>query len=191
MDGAAELTLQIASFLQTEPEAPRSPARWAFVPGPGQGRYTFAEAAVCLAAIDKPVVIGVLNQPGYLALWRAVGLEAAELRTVEQTLANQLAFLSAKLAHFGAGEEDLVEFEGWGAKVQLPASELRRWLGEYAVTWMWTVGAPTDDTHGARLLVKQSDRRWSRGHMSHSPDPPNKALQQTASAMEAASPLWL
>jgi hypothetical protein len=66
VEAAAALTLHIAALLQTGPDVPRSAARWAFVPGPGRGTDTFDEAAARLAAFEKPVVIGALNQPGYL-----------------------------------------------------------------------------------------------------------------------------
>jgi hypothetical protein len=163
MDLAAELTLQIAAFLQTDPDAPRSAARWAFVPGPGRGADTFAEAAARLAALDKPVVVGALDQPGYLALWAPAALAAAERQHVEHTVRNQQAFLAAKLAHLNVGEDDRVVFEGWGSRVEAPAREVRRWLGEYALTWGWTLDPPTDGTHRARLLVLRGGRHWSPG----------------------------
>jgi hypothetical protein len=153
VDTAAALTLQIAAFLQTTPEAPHSAARWAFVPGPGRGADTFAEAVARLAALEKPVVVGALNQPGYVALWRAATCEEGERRHVEHTLANQQAGLAQALAHHGADDAAVVRFEGWGAQVDVPVPELRRWLAEYALTWGWTLAAPTDDTHQARLLV--------------------------------------
>lgn len=169
MDVAAELTLQIASFLQTESDAPRSPARWVFVPGPGPRARTFAEAAACLAAIDKPVVVGALNQPGCVALWQAAALDETERQHVEHTLANQQEGLSEVLPQFGAGEADIVVFEGWGVKVDVPVSALRVWVGEYALTWGWRLGRPTDDTHCARLIVFHSGRRWSPGGIRPAP----------------------
>ncbi len=78
MDLAAVLTLQVAAFLQTEADAPRCAARWALIPGPGHGRDTFAEAAARLAAAEKPVVVGALNQPGYVALWSIAALDETE-----------------------------------------------------------------------------------------------------------------
>jgi hypothetical protein len=163
VDPGAELTLQIVCFLQSEPDAPASPARWALVPGAGGGADTFAEAAARLAALDKPVVVGALNFPGFVAVWRTTALEASERAHVQHTLRNQLRALEAKVAPFGLGDEDLVLFEGWGVRVSVPLHVVRRWLGEYALTWGWSVRPPTDPSHAARLLVLHADRRWSPG----------------------------
>ena len=57
----AELALQIVCFLQTDSGVPCSATQWAFVPGPGRGRDTFAEAATRLAEIEKPVISGNLR----------------------------------------------------------------------------------------------------------------------------------
>lgn len=164
MDPAAALTLQIACFLQASEEAPRSPRHWALIPGPGRGVDTFASAAARLAALEKPVVVGALDEPGYVAVWRPDALDFAERGHIEHTLRNQQAGLAAMLAHLGAGDDAVVLFEGWGARVALPAAEVRRWLGEYALTWGWTIGPPTDASHAARLLVLKGGRRWSPGH---------------------------
>ena len=45
----------------------------------------------------------------------------------------------------------------------LSVAELRRWMGEYALTWGWTIGAPTDASHAARLFVTKGGRTLSPG----------------------------
>jgi hypothetical protein len=170
MDPAAELTLQIASFLQSEPDTPASAARWAFVPGPGRGADTFGAAVARLAALEKPLVVGVLNHPGYLAVWRPSALGEGERRHIEQKLCNQQRALAAALAQLGLSSgAAVVRFEGWGIDVDVPLPAFRRWLGEYALTWGWRIGAPTDESHQARLLVLQSGRRWSPGSVCQRP----------------------
>jgi hypothetical protein len=169
MDPGAELTLQIACFLQSEPEAPCSAARWALVPGPGRGEATFAEAAARLAGLEKPLVVGALDHPGYVAVWRASALDDGERRHVVHTLANQQAALTSMLGQLGLDDAALVRFEGWGTQVDVSASGLRRWLADYALTWGWAVGAPTDESHQARLRVLKGDRRWSPGGVCRLP----------------------
>jgi hypothetical protein len=163
VDVPAELTLQIACFLQSDGEVPTSPREWFLVPGHGGRPGTFAAAAARLAALPKPVVVGALDQPGYVAVWRPDALEAGEQGYVEHTLRNQQAWLTRMLEHLGCGEGARIVFEGWGARVEVPTSEVHRWLGEYALTWGWTLGPPTDASHQARLLVLQGGRRWSPG----------------------------
>jgi hypothetical protein len=169
VDPAAALTLHVAAFLQTEADAPRSAARWALVPGPGRGADTFAGAAARLAALPKPLVVGALNQPGYVAVWPAAALAEPERLHVEHTLQNQLAGAADSLARLGCGDAALVRFEGWGAAADVPASVLRQWLGEYALTWGWRLGPATGPDHGARLLVFHSGRRWSPGDVALRP----------------------
>lgn len=164
MNTAVDLALQIACFLQADDATPSSPRQWVLVPGHGGGTDSYAGAAARLEALEKPVVLGALDQPGYVAVWRPSAFDQAERRHVEQTLRNQQAGLAAKLAALGAGEADVVLFEGWGSRIELPAAEVRRWLGEYALTWGWTIGPPTDASHAARLLVLKHGRRWSPGH---------------------------
>ena len=163
MDVAAVLTLQIASFLQSDAEVPRSPCRWGLVPGFGRGEATFAEAAAHLAQLEKPIVVGALDHPGFVALWRLSALNEAERRHVEHTVRNQQAALAQSTRRLGTEDTDLVLFEGWGSRTTIAVRELRRWLSEYALTWGWRIGAATDDTHCARLLVLQHGRRWSPG----------------------------
>ncbi|MDF1503637.1 hypothetical protein [Roseisolibacter sp. H3M3-2] len=163
MSSAAALTLQIACFLQTDDAAPASPREWVLVPGIGGGVLTFDGAAARLDALEKPVVVGALDHPGYLAVWRPGAVDDAERRHVAHTLRNQQAALDAWRAPLGVGDDAAVLFEGCGARVALPAAEVRRWLGEYALTWGWTLGPPTDASHGARLLVLKHGRRWSPG----------------------------
>ncbi|HEU6451995.1 MAG TPA: hypothetical protein VFT57_11280 [Gemmatimonadaceae bacterium] len=134
MDPAAVLTLQVAAYLQTEADAPRSAARWALIPGPGRGRDTFGEAAARLAAAEKPLVIGALNQPGFVALWPIAALGDTERQHAEHTLRNQRAAADARLKQLGCNDAALVRFEGWGACVDVSVSVLRQWLGEYALT---------------------------------------------------------
>lgn len=163
-DRAAELTLQIACFLQASDDAPSSPRHWALIPGPGRGADTFAEAARRLSALPKPLVVGALDHPGYVAVWRPDALDAAERAHVAHMLRNQQASLAAKLAHRDAGDDAVILFEGWGSRVELTVAEVRRWLGAYALTWGWTIGPPTDASHAARLFVLQGGRRKSPGY---------------------------
>jgi hypothetical protein len=50
MDLAAELTLQIADFLQSDSEIPRSPRQWLLVPGRGGSPASFPTAVDRLSA---------------------------------------------------------------------------------------------------------------------------------------------
>ena len=114
LSDAATLTLQIAAFLQSEPGSPRSAARWAFVPPPvpsiGWKGYTFSEAADYLNAIEKPIMVGALNHPGCLAIWRPAALNQAERAYVERLLRNQLDGLSEVLAQINTGGAQDVVF---------------------------------------------------------------------------------
>ena len=161
MDRAAELTLQIACFLQASDEAPSSPREWLLIPGPRVDG--FAGTTARLAALTKPVVVGALDHPGYVAVWRADGLDDAERGQVAHTLRNQQANLAHGLARLNAGDDALVVFEGWGTRVEVTVAELRRWMGEYALTWGWTIGAPTDASHAARLFVTKGGHTLSPG----------------------------
>jgi hypothetical protein len=163
MDLGAALALQIICFLQTDAEHPCSAVQWAFVPGPGRGRDTFPDAVARLAVIEKPVVIGALAHPGYVALWRRSAIDAAEWPHIEHTLANQAAILEDLVPQLHIDEVGLVRFEGWGTHIDVPLGELRRWFGEYALTWGWTMGPPTDDSHQARLFAMRRFRDWSPG----------------------------
>jgi hypothetical protein len=167
---AATLTLQIAAFLQSEPVAPRSAARWMFVPSarpwPGGGGFTFAEAAAYLNDLDKPVIIGALNHPGAIAVWRPSVLNPAERQYVELLIRNQVTGFSEVLPQVSEGTSEMILFEGWGAKTLLAAPRFRRWLEEYGLTWGWRLGKPTDNTHCARLLVWHTGLRWSPGEAS-------------------------
>lgn len=175
MDLKATLTLQIACFLQADASAPTSASQWALVPGPGNGFLSFAEAAAHLSAIPKPVMIGALNFPGHLALWGPSVLDEAGRRRLAHTLANQRTFLDDKLASFGAAESGTIVFEGWGTRIGIPLALLREWLSEYALTWGFTIGPPTDATHQARLGVLNAGRHISPGFISggcgHEPAP--------------------
>ena len=159
----AELALQIVCFLQTESGVPCSATQWAFVPGPGRGRDTFADAVTRLAEIEKPVVIGALVHPGYVAVWRRSAIDPKDWPHIEHTLANQLAGLEEIASQLQLGEEDIVRFEGWGTHVDVSLRILRHWLGEYALTWGWTIGGPTDGSHQARLFAMKRFGEWSPG----------------------------
>ena len=164
---AATLTLQIAAFLQSEPSAPRSAVRWAFVPPPVPSiswmGYTFSEAVDYLTTIEKPIIVGALNHPGCLAIWRPSALSQSEQAYVGSLLRNQLDGLSEVLAQVNAGGAQNVLFEGWGSRISVGITELRQWFGDYGLTWGWRIAPPTDLTHCARLIVWQSGVRWSPG----------------------------
>ena len=108
-------------------------------------------------------MIGALSHPGSVALWRPSAIDAGERPHIEHGLANQVAGLHEALSHFQVDSGGIVRFEGWGTQVDVPVPVLRQWLGEYAVTWGWRIGAPTDTTHQARLLVLHGSGRWSPG----------------------------
>jgi hypothetical protein len=133
------------------------------VPSISWGGYTFGEAVDYLNSIEKPIIVGALNHPGCLAIWRPAVLDHNERAYVERVLRNQLDGLSEMLAQINLGGEQNVVFEGWGSRLSLTLAEFQRWLGEYAVTWGWRLARPTDNTHCARLLVYQSGIRWSPG----------------------------
>jgi hypothetical protein len=167
LSDAATLTLQIAAFLQSEAVASRSAARWTFIPSPrpwpgGEG-FTFADAVEYLNSLEKPVVIGALNHPGTIAVWKPSALEAAERQYVEQLIRNQVAGVSEVLPHVIEGTSEIVLFEGWGARTLVAVPVMGRWLAEYGLTWGWRLGKPTDSTHCARLLVWHTGSRWSPG----------------------------
>ena len=163
MDAGANLTLQMTCYLQADEDVPSCPRVWALVPGHGGRPGGFAAAVASLAALAKPVGVGALNQPGYVAVWRPDGFDDAERRHVEHTVRNQQSWFDAKLAHLGARDAEVVLFEGCGTRVELPVGEVRRWLGEYALTWGWRLAPATDGSHAARLLVLKHGRRWSPG----------------------------
>jgi hypothetical protein len=50
-----------------------------------------------------------------------------------------------------------------------PVTEIRRWLSEYALTWGWMFGRPTDASHHVRLLVLKDGYRWSPGDVCSNP----------------------
>src|SRR5688572_22118191 len=89
MDLAAELTMKIACYLQSGPNAPRSSTRWGFVPGPGGGRYTYAEARTRLSEIEKPFTLALLHEPGYIASWRTAAFDEGEEASVNHAVRNQ------------------------------------------------------------------------------------------------------
>ena len=163
----ARLTLQVAAFLQSEPEAPRSASRWAFAPSPrpwpGGSGCTFAEAAEYLDSLAKPIIIGALNHPGLIAVWRTTALDPGEREYVDRLIANQLAGFTEMIAQLNPGGPDVILFEGWGAMTRVSVPMFQQWLREYGLTWGWRLGLPTDDTHRARLLVWQNAKRWSPG----------------------------
>jgi hypothetical protein len=167
---AARLTLQVAAFLQSEPEAPRSASRWAFAPSPnpwpGGAGCTFAEAAAYLESLAKPIIVGALNHPGLIAVWRATALDTSEREYVDHLLANQLAGFTEMISHLNPGGADVILFEGWGALTRVSVTAFQQWLREYGLTWGWRLGPPSDGTHRARLLVWQGAKRWSPGESS-------------------------
>lgn len=163
MDTAADLTLQIICFLQADSEPPCSAVRWAFVPGPGRGRLTYAEAAAHLATMEKPIVIGALAHPGYVALWRPSAIDDNERPHIEHTLNNQVGGLEDFLSELKIDDSGLVRFEGLGRHVDVPVPILREWLGAYALTWGWTLGWATDASHHARLFAMRRFGQWSPG----------------------------
>src|SRR5688500_11150345 len=125
LDLAAQLTLQIICFLQSDREAPCSAVRWSFVPW-GGGLKTFGEAAARLASVEKPVVIGALSYPGSVALWRPSAIDAGEQPHIEHELANQVVGLDEALSHFQVDSAGIVRFEGWGTHVDVTVPVLRR-----------------------------------------------------------------
>lgn len=164
---AAEPTLQIVAFLQSDPTAPQSIERWHFVPAarpwPGGPEFTTAEAATYLAAIDKPIIIGALDHPGQVAVWRLTSLDPADLEYLKRLLNNQLGALADSLTQIGADDDGIVLFEGLGSQTRVPVPVLREWLGDYGLTWGWRLGAATDDTHGLRMFIRQGPGWWSPG----------------------------
>jgi hypothetical protein len=164
MDVGAELTLQIICFLQAEEEQPPCTAsRWIFVPRLGRGELPYAEAAERLATIEKPVVIGALTHPGMIAVWSPSAIDDTERPHITHTLANQVAVLEGFVDEHRLNDSSLVRFESVGRILDVPARELRRWLGEYALTWGWNLGPPTDTSHQGRLFVLRRWVRWSPG----------------------------
>ena len=163
MDKAAELTLQIVCYLQGQPDSPRSPREWVLIPGYGRGPAPFPEAIKRLGKLEKPLLIGALSQPGYVAVWLSHQLDSDQLRHVDHTLRNQQNYLASKLRQLECENASRVLFEGWGSSTFMSATALNQWLGEYALTWGWTIGPPSDDTHQARLIVVKDGRRWSPG----------------------------
>jgi len=153
--------MQMACFLQSEDDAPRNRLQWIVVPSPKVGSY--AQVRDRLANLDEPVLIGILNHPGYLALWRIRQLDPQERMHAEHNLQNQQNYLDAKLAGLPAASSDRILFEGRGIEVTVPAAELRECLGRFALTWGWTISRPTNSDHQARIGVWQNARKWSPG----------------------------
>ena len=160
---AAELTLQIIDYLQSDPDAPRPVRQWVFVPGPGRGLATLAEAAEQLSGVETPLVVGALEHAGYVALWRPSAIGEAEWPHIRHTLENQVLGLDEKLAHYGVDDGGVIRFEGWRSHLDVPVPVVRRWFGECAVTWGWTIDRATDATHHARLWVLHNSRRRPPG----------------------------
>jgi hypothetical protein len=163
MDPVAELTLHIVCFLQGRPENPRSPREWVLIPGHGGGPASFPETAKRLAALEKPVLVGALNQPGYVAVWLPRDFDDAQRRHIDHTVWNQRQWLSSKLEQLECNDSAIIMFEGFGQQTTVTGVDVRRWLGEYALTWGWTLGPATDSSHDARLLVLKDGRHWSPG----------------------------
>ena len=166
MDVGADLTLQIICFLQAEEEAPCNASRWIFVPRPGRGELSYVEAAERLATMDKPVVIGALTHPGMIAVWAPSAIDDIERPHITHTLANQVGGLEDFVVDHKLSDSSLVRFENIGRSVDIPVVELRRWLGEYALAWGWSLGPPTDASHQGRLFVMRRLVLWSPGRPS-------------------------
>jgi hypothetical protein len=136
------------------------------LPWPGGPGCTFAEAAAYLDQIPKPVVVGALNHPGCIAVWRPPSLDPAEREYLDRLITNQRTGFTEILPQVRAGHPDVILFEGWGARTLVSVADVRQWLSDYGLTWGWRLARPTDLTHCARLLVWQSGMRWSPGDSS-------------------------
>lgn len=164
---AAELALQIITYLQGDSSGSRPIDHWHFVPSarpwPGGPPFTTAEATAHLAAMDKPMIIGALNEPGMIAVWRPGHFEPADREYVERLLHNQCDALADGATAIGAGDSDIVLFEGASSGSRVTVAELRTMLGQYGWTWGWRLGQPSDDSHSFRLLVRRRENQWSPG----------------------------
>ena len=122
-----------------------------------------------MAEFEKPIIVGALNHPGYVAVWFAKDFDDRQRRHVDNTLQNQQRVFAEKLEKAGCDDTSIVLFEGWEKKTFLPAAIIRHWLAEYALTWGWRMGPATDDSHHLRLLVLKDGRNWSPGTICPTP----------------------
>jgi hypothetical protein len=153
--------MQMACFIQSEDDAPRDSAHWMLVPSPKRGSYT--QIRDRLADLDEAILIGILNHPGYLALWRIRQLGEQERQHAEHNLRNQQKYFDAKVGSHAAEPSATVLFEGRGVEVAVPGKEVREGLGQFAFTWGWSIGTSADAPNVARIVVLQNLRRWSPG----------------------------
>lgn len=161
MDLCAELTLQVIRFVQAPIEAPHSPLEWVFV---REGRRAgWVEARQLLTEAPKPLIVAALSEPGMIGSWGMAALRDQHLARAEHGLRNQQQWLEEKAARFRWSETDVMLFETLADKLELPLSELRRWLKEYAIFAGWTVGAGPDPARPGRLLIRNPAGEWSPG----------------------------
>lgn len=174
LSSAAELTLQVVTFLQSEHAATRYPTIWTFVPTrqrwPGGPGLSTREAAEYLDGLPKPILVGALNHPGLLALWTPDALESTEREYVSRLVANQVAGFAEMLPQLDATLPDIVVFENQGTMTRVSTSTFSEWLTNFGLTWGWRLGLPTDGTHRARLLVLHGSGKWSPGDSCPRPE---------------------
>ena len=165
MDLCAELTLQVVRHVQQPREAPASPREWVFVPEGRRANWIVARDL--LSAARKPLIVSPLAECGMIGTWAMHALHDEHLARAEHGVANQQQWLAEHADHYRWTASDLVVFETEGDKLELPLTELQRWLQEYAVIVGWTVGEGPDANRPVRLSICRPTGDWSPGMACH------------------------
>ena len=150
MDTPAELTLQLARLVQ-EQHAQKAMVGWFFVPEWREA--TWEQAREILAAAPKPLVIAVLTEPGYLAIWSIERIPSAQRTGVEHHLDNTGQYFAEKLQLCRLRDVDSLVLQMPGGTFDISVADFRQWTHDYAVSLGVTIQT-TPTPHVGRILVR-------------------------------------
>lgn len=119
---------------------------------PQQQRSDWREAARCLAAAAKPLLVVPLLEPGCLAISSFDELAPEMKRTLQHELGNQRGFLMERLDAMCLAEPGFVETPDGILRISI--SDLHRWADEYCLQSVG-LGIAKSAPDSARILVRR------------------------------------
>lgn len=161
MIGPAALSLHIARFLQSDPNAPMSPARWSLFPR--LDKLTFADACAALDALPKPILFAPLVQPGGIFVTSAHEL-AGDVRDVWLSHhRNQPVNLDPFLQRAGADAGDVLAFGRVNDVIETRVEVLRDWTRDYLMSAPITLHSDPVRRGTHWLVVRRGHQESSYG----------------------------
>jgi hypothetical protein len=150
-DVRAELTLRIIRMAQERSTSCELNGAWTFVPD--MRAVDWITGRQRLAAMSKPLLVGVLLCPGQLMTWPVAEIAEPHRAKLERERAILDEYFTEKLGVCGLGPSGAVRLEGGDAPLVLSRDEFMQWCREYLLLTVGLTARSTTEVDEARLVI--------------------------------------